>query len=247
MESWKTIIGYENYEINSSGAVRRRTKSKNGVFDVGFVLKSRLDKYGYLTVALYKDSAKSGKTITVHSLVLLCFLGPRPQGFEINHKDGNKQNNHISNLEYCTSEENRNHAIKMGLTSRGEDHYKAKLNNAIIHEMRRLYYIKKLPVSILHRKFGISKTHFLRCVQGKNWQHLQADKKVEQMRYSVYKSEYRIKGEKHYASKLTVKKVKLIRMLYKPVYGIFAKLGRKFDIHPSTVKRLIKKQAWRHI
>lgn len=68
-------------------------------------------KGGYSSVYIY------GKYRTVHSLVCEAVYGPRPEGYEINHKDGIKTNNHPSNLEYCTGEENRTHAVALGLCS----------------------------------------------------------------------------------------------------------------------------------
>ena len=53
----------------------------------------------------------------VHSLVALAFIGPRPEGMEVNHKDCDKQNNALNNLEYVTHGENQRHAAQMGRMS----------------------------------------------------------------------------------------------------------------------------------
>lgn len=68
---------------------------------------------GYLQVHLYHNRQRIQKTI--HSLVADKYLGPCPAGMEINHKDGNKLNNHPSNLEYVTHKENIRHAVRTNL------------------------------------------------------------------------------------------------------------------------------------
>ena len=74
--------------------------------------KYRLDKDGYFRLNI----KNGGKIITllVHRLVAEIYLGPREEGLTVNHKDLNKQNNHIANLEYLSAADNTRHAIKKG-------------------------------------------------------------------------------------------------------------------------------------
>lgn len=83
------------------------------------VLKPGKDHKGYLRVSL-KD-----KTYKVHRLVAMAFIENVDNKPQVNHKDGNKQNNNVDNLEWCTNSENQIHANKMGLRNpmRGEDNY----------------------------------------------------------------------------------------------------------------------------
>ena len=66
---------------------------------------------------LFVTLSKNGKykPTKVHKLVAAAFIGPRPEGLEINHIDGDHQNNAASNLEYCTQSENMKHAVRLGL------------------------------------------------------------------------------------------------------------------------------------
>lgn len=73
----------------------------------GRALKQRLNEDGYLEVTL-------GKRKRIHQLVAELTLGEKPLGYVVNHIDGNKLNNHPSNLEYCTINENIQHSIKLG-------------------------------------------------------------------------------------------------------------------------------------
>lgn len=104
-EVWKDIDGFPNYQVSDRGRVRNITS--------GQILRPGLGGVGYLTVALYKDH--TAKTFNVHQLVCDAFIGKKPAGMTINHKDGNKQNNWLSNLEIVSYSENLRHAYDLDL------------------------------------------------------------------------------------------------------------------------------------
>lgn len=97
------------------------------VSDTGLVYSSRRDRVmspgwqygGYLFVALRRDGRTFNKK--VHALVAEAFIGPRPDGFVVNHIDANKRNNRASNLEYLTPGDNVRHAAALGLMSKLSD------------------------------------------------------------------------------------------------------------------------------
>jgi hypothetical protein len=118
MEKWLPVKGYEeSYEISSKGQVRskdRYTPTWNGqVFKKGVVKNLKENKDGYLRVWLSKESKK--KPFFVHRLVAEAFLPNENNHPVVNHIDGNKSNNDMSNLEWCTRSENDKHAFKLGL------------------------------------------------------------------------------------------------------------------------------------
>lgn len=90
-----------------------------------------VDRNGYVTVN-YRDN-KGAKTYNfyVHRLVAQYFIGPIPEGMAVNHKDGNKKNNHVDNLEIVTYSENIRHADSTGLrvVAKGERNSQSKLSN----------------------------------------------------------------------------------------------------------------------
>jgi len=100
------IRGYENiYEINEKGIVRRVKDKK--------IIKQWIHKVGYPCVSLHKGKQK--KNIYVHRLLAEHFI-PNPENkLQVNHIDGNKQNNSLDNLEWVTPSENIQHAFKTGL------------------------------------------------------------------------------------------------------------------------------------
>lgn len=122
-EKWKNITGYNGkYQISNFGNVRstdRYYKQNNGKgFESehiykGKILKQMITKFGYRRIGLSQNGEL--KYHTIHKLVATEFL-PNPNNFPcINHIDGNKANNNINNLEWCTYSHNNKHAREMGL------------------------------------------------------------------------------------------------------------------------------------
>lgn len=108
-EIWKSISGYERYAVSSLGRVRNNVSGK--------ILNTRKASNGYLRVNVRKGDIKYEKptVLHVHRLVAEAFL-PTIEGKNyVNHIDGNKENNRLSNLEWVTSKENTAHAIQNGL------------------------------------------------------------------------------------------------------------------------------------
>lgn len=114
------------YSVTDDGKVFR----KDGK---GF-LKPSIDKYGYVKYGLSLGRKYSMKTITAHQLVATLFLDKPEGNYQVDHKDGNKLNNHVSNLEWVTLQENLKRRCNLGLTARGEDS-KSAYTNKQIHEV----------------------------------------------------------------------------------------------------------------
>lgn len=119
-EVWRPVPGFEDhYEVSACGQVKRIAPAStpdgrgHGGTRLGRVLKPAQTSSGYLTVSLFVRG-KSTPTL-VHRLVTAAFLGPRPDGHEVNHRDGDKRNNVVANLEYVTRAQNVRHAFAMGL------------------------------------------------------------------------------------------------------------------------------------
>ena len=104
-EEWRDIAGYEGkYQVSSLGNVRAMNYHREGRCQV---LKPAMDKYGYLKLLLCKNGKH--KNHSVHRLVAEAFI-TNAEGLEqVNHRDENKANNAVSNLEWCTAKENSNY------------------------------------------------------------------------------------------------------------------------------------------
>ena len=117
---WLPVKGYEElYEVSDTGEVRSVdrvlsvTNQKERLFKGRILLQTMNKQVQYKQVSLWKEN--KGTSYYVHRLVAEAFI-PNPEGKpEVNHIDGNRQNNNISNLEWVTSGENSLHASKTGL------------------------------------------------------------------------------------------------------------------------------------
>ena len=118
VETWKDIQGYEGYYMASNfGRIKsldRLVKNGNGERKArGRIMKFHKCKKGYLRANLRKDG--SAKSHLVHRLVANAFIKNKYNKKTVNHKDANKSNNRVENLEWMTHQENVDHAVKMGL------------------------------------------------------------------------------------------------------------------------------------
>ena len=128
MEIWKDIPGYEGlYQASNLGRIKSFKR------EVEKILKASPNTKGYLQLSLWKDNKK--QIFRAHRLILLTFVGYN--ALECNHKDGNKFNNRIDNLEYCTSEYNLEHKVKNGLLGRGNKIPHNKLSIKQVIEIKR--------------------------------------------------------------------------------------------------------------
>ncbi len=116
-EEWRSVVGWESaYEVSSLGRVRR-TRIYNGR---GGVLRQHSNGKGYLGMSLYDVPRKRHQY--AHRLVAAAFLGEGKPGEEVNHKDGDKANNRVGNLEWVTHKRNSEHAAAAGLMASGPRH-----------------------------------------------------------------------------------------------------------------------------
>ena len=156
-EIWRPVVGYEGlYEVSNLGRVRSLDRyDRRNCFRKGRILKQSYSSKGYLTIDLCLNGII--KKITVHRLVALTFISNPDNLPQINHKDEDKTNNRVDNLEWCTAKYNVNFgtarirgketAIKNGnWTGLSKREYKRKYRNEHrdhINEYRREYRRKK--------------------------------------------------------------------------------------------------------
>lgn len=108
-EIWKNVQGYEGlYEVSNIGRIR--SIPRKGSFKNKHILKQVKNRCGYLMVHLCKNN--KGKTVAVHRIVATTFLKNSQNKRDVNHIDGNKENNSVLNLEWTTHKENMKHARK---------------------------------------------------------------------------------------------------------------------------------------
>lgn len=177
-EEWRPVVGHEgSYEVSNFGVVRSLDRTiVDGIGRKrrlrGRTIKSTNCGDGYLLVGLGKHVRQS-----VHSIVATAWIGGRPEGLEVNHKDGNKRNNRLENLEYVSHSENIRHAYGMGLIQavppccKGENHGGSKLSESQVREVRRMYKEGETQSSIAIR-FAVSVQLISLVVLRKRWAHV---------------------------------------------------------------------------
>lgn len=117
-EKWKDIKGYEGaYQVSNTGKIRSLDRMVNNkrtgkMFSKGVVKKIFLNNHGYPIIPLVTDGRR--RTKSVHRLVAIAFISNPKNKKEVNHKDLDKENNHVSNLEWMTKSENMKHAYDNG-------------------------------------------------------------------------------------------------------------------------------------
>lgn len=142
MEIWKDVVGYENiYEVSDIGRIRTKENKVTYTTKHGErkwkqrILKQKTSKDGNKRVILWKDGKE--ETWLVHRLVAFAFLEQPNNGENIvNHIDGDKTNNIVENLEWCTSKENNNHAFDNSLIKTCKPIILENLDNGMIYKFR---------------------------------------------------------------------------------------------------------------
>ena len=172
-EEWRDVIGWEGYyQVSNLGRVRgvARTIShptKGKMRRQGIILSLSKSTRGYVQAHLKRDGKT--KNAIVHQLVARAFIGERPEGYDINHKDGDKQNNSPSNLEYVTHQENMQHAWDTGLKQ--PSYILRKLTSEQVVEIRRLQKTGMTGVE-LGKIFGVCGSVISRIVLRKTWKDI---------------------------------------------------------------------------
>ena len=174
---WRQIIlpgeGSTNYEVSNKGDVRRIGKDK--------ILSKYVDRDGYLHSSIIRPNGKQYHP-GIHRFVGLAFI-PNPENKpEINHKDGNKQNNRVENLEWVTTQENIQHAFDTHLKEavKGEDNSLSIYSEEQIRRVCELLE-KKCRAKDISELVGVDRKYITDIKYGKRWRHI-----AEQYRLPVY-------------------------------------------------------------
>jgi hypothetical protein len=135
------------------------------------------DSRGYRAVELQTGQIK--KRFTVHRLVMLSFIGPRPYRMQINHINGIKTDNRVINLEYVTASENQKHSFRLGLQSNvGEKHSRAKLTDARVMEIRGMI-ASGMKQKEIAKLMGVTQSAISYANSGRRWSHLKMPNEIK--------------------------------------------------------------------
>lgn len=168
-ETWKPVREFpDHYEISSHGRLRRTHAYRPSL--IGKIRKPQKDKKGYVVYMLSVENKV--RLRYAHRLVADAFLGPIPDGWDVNHKDGNKGDPTLGNLEIVTKSENRAHAYQtLGVKPNRavESNGNAKLDWPMVDQIRKEYAEGKTSHSKLASKFGVNRITVMRVLLQRAW------------------------------------------------------------------------------
>ena len=165
-EKWARLQQFPDYEVSNRGQVRHHDK----------MMSTWANSDGYRMVTLRAPGIE--KKARVHRLVAMAFCDGHRPGLEVNHKNGDKTNNHADNLEWVTTQENVIHSFRLGLrvpnVMLGEKNPGAKLTENDVRDIRRhAAEPYRGMFSELARRFGVSDSTIRAVVTRKCWRHVQ--------------------------------------------------------------------------
>lgn len=172
-EKWLPIKGYRGfYEVSNLGRVRSKERLvlnhlTGRYHPVGMILKQQINKYGYATVTLTIAKENKKARAYVHQLVASAFIGNPLLLHDINHKNENKGDNRVENLEYC----DRKHNVNWGTTPRNKQYsmYKnteIRFSDVIQYDLKMNEVAKYPNAGAASRKTGFNQGSISRCCRG---------------------------------------------------------------------------------
>ena len=176
-ETWRAVAGYEgSYEVSDEGRVRSWVRVVASRFGRtrkprGKELKPYFDRDGYSVARLSVNG--NWRLLKVHHLVAEAFIGLRPVGLQINHKNGMRDDNHPRNLEWVTASQNTQHSYRVlgRKPPCGEEHYNAKLTVASVDVIRSRYESGSVTQRELAEEYGVRRSNIGHIIRGNTWKH----------------------------------------------------------------------------
>lgn len=173
-EEWLEIKDWKGYQVSNFGQVRsyKKTGISNDLYIKPKILKLYISIWGYPEVRL--SNIKKTKKFRVHRIVAENFILNNSLKKEVNHKDGNKLNNHFSNLEWVSRSENMVHLFRVSKspTMWGEKNGHSKLTEIEVIDIKKLWktggYLQKELAEI----YGVNRTTISAIVNNYNWKNL---------------------------------------------------------------------------
>ena len=160
MEIWKRIPGASGHEVSNRGNVRNRI--------TGALLKPALAAGGmYPSVEIRLDGPSRAKY--VHEMVCTAFHGPRPEGAQVRHLDGDPTNCEVGNLSWGTAKQNAADKIAHGRQVRGEAVHSARLSEQDVIAIRASVGVSRRELA---RQHGVSVTTIYSVLAGRSWRHV---------------------------------------------------------------------------
>lgn len=184
METWKDIVRWEDlYQVSNCGNVKSKDRiverNQQKYVRKGKLLKLSKNSLGYLVVGLTRNSKTLN--VKVHRLVGEAFINKVKNKNFINHIDGNKTNNKVSNLEWCNASENSKHAFNLGLSTsmkinrfvgKEEENSNSLLTKQQVIEIRNKYIPFKYSAKKLAKEYNVSQSCIEHILRKRSWKNV---------------------------------------------------------------------------
>lgn len=254
-EVWKPIAGFENlYEISNLGRVKRVFDATSNLDRgrLGRVLKPNLSSK-YPTVKLYKN--KKGFTALLHRLVAIAFIPNPDEKPIVNHKNANKLDWSLANLEWVTHSENLLHAISLDLNpSVGETHHKAVFNPETVFKLRASWDGTYAWCLARSKEYLVNTNTIRLLVLGKTWKSVPMPDKMaapsKLLRSRTVKHKKKRTEISYSQQKLTDEKVLAARREYSQLDKKFGFIKNKADtlgVDRKTLQKAIVGETFKHL
>lgn len=246
---WKTAICdgciWADYRVSSKGEIRNIRTDRD--------IKSVLTSQGYFQVTLCEKGYQ--KVAKVHRIVASSFLGNNPTLY-VNHRDGNKTNNAVENLEWVTAEQNAKHASATGLMkpASGNSHPHSRLTQKEVEAIKHVFYYSDISNIVLGSHFGVSRTTIRDIRQEKTWKSVAAVDnpdsknlleylKVKQQERDAY---LRSENENRFVinAKLSIENIREIKELLKQNNFTQEEIGKRFSVSSQTISNINTGYRW---
>lgn len=213
-ETWIDVPGYEG-KLQASSLGRLRS--------LRVLNPSPSKSTGYPVISVPGTSSKkNGRTLQehrhVHALIALAFIGPRPEGYHVNHIDGDRANSHPSNLEYVTPLENYLHSIKIG-------NRKKSISDADVKRVEDWYFNEGISISEVARRLNVNRKT-VKSLLGK------------------WRATVRRKEKNPHEIKLSYEDAEKIREMYTTGNYTQIQIARMFNCDPGHVSRIVNNKMW---
>jgi hypothetical protein len=218
--AWKRYAG-TRYMVSDTGVI------KNG--ETNRELSYTINEGGYACVTLY-DPFKH--TARVHVVVAKTFVENTLSKLCVNHKDGNKLNNNINNLEWLTHSENTQHAYDTGLKSKGEDVSWAKLTEEDVIDIKNMF-VNNISVKEIAEYYEVSVPTISQIKQGESWKHVLPDLQWDITRRTSCKRP------------LTAVDIPVIRQKFKDGLSD-TEISKLYGVHRGTIFQIRSGKNWKN-
>lgn len=226
MENWKLISDTNGlYEVSDQARIRRTDK--------GTFLNPHLHNTSYMRVCM----SIGGKIRNqyVHILVAHAFLGERPKGHDVNHKNGIKTDNRLENLEYLDRKQHEYHTryvLKRQRAPVGELHCNALLTEKTVREIHQMYSTGNYTQNELAQRYSISLPAVNQILNGQSWKSLNLP--------PVPKRDYHLKGLDNPKGKVSLDMIEQIKLLHNQGRTV-PEIMKLFSLGRTTVYRMINR------